>query len=84
LPTKFKPRSRKHQSNQKRKCETKWKEGYLATPRVSIGVTECSVENLDSDLSTLRRSHLNVLDGQWLVGFPGHRGFKMKLTVWIN
>ena len=51
---------------------------YLAAPSVSIGVTESSVENLDTDLSILRRRHLNVLDGQWLVGFPGHRGFTMK------
>ncbi|WVY96163.1 hypothetical protein V8G54_028314 [Vigna mungo] len=54
-----------------------WKKTFwiLAAPCVSIGVTQSSVENFDSNLSILRRSHLHVLNAQWLVWFPGHRGF---------
>lgn len=48
---------------------------YLAAPSVSIGVTESSEKNLDSNLTSLRWSHLNVLDDQWFVGFPGHRSY---------
>jgi hypothetical protein len=48
---------------------------YLAAPSISIGVTKSSVENLDSNLTSLRWSHLNILDDQWFVGFPGHRSF---------
>src|SRR5574337_785448 len=47
----------------------------LATPGISISVTKSSVEDLDTDLAGLRRSHLNILDHQWLIGFPGHRRF---------
>jgi hypothetical protein len=38
-------------------------------------VTESSEENLDSNLTSLRWSHSNVLDDQWFVGFPGHRSY---------
>lgn len=48
---------------------------YLATPSVGIRVAESSEEDLDSNLTGLRRSHLHVLDHQWLIGFPGHRRF---------
>nr|GMD20125.1 hypothetical protein PoMZ_03681 [Ipomoea batatas] len=54
-----------------------WEETFriLQTPRISIGVAESSEENLNSDFPGLRRSHLHILDHQWLVGFPGHRRF---------
>lgn len=48
---------------------------YLAAPGISVSVAESGVENLDPDLSGLRRSHLYVFDHQGLVGFPGHRRF---------
>lgn len=56
------------------------KSNYLAAPGIGISMAKSSEQNLDADLSGLRRSHLYIFDNQGLVGFPGHRRYRFPIA----